>query len=241
MLEVPRSELVSRGNVSVVAASQSCSSFLSTRGGMARLSWPRATVCKFHAQRNYAVTRVFATGFEPGTIRLRIQPATTATKLKSHLFFHPDNSDYCTGEEFRPRCSGGGNRQIIAILSARYGRMKFGRCVKEDRVFESLFDDPRFIGCSEDVRRVLDQKCSGQSECRVHVTNNNFDGVSPCHDDLRMYLEASYTCIHGKINIHSTAYFAGQKIVSSQALSHVFGTVVGRWNISNANYNINLC
>ena len=33
---------------------------------MDRLSRPRATVCKFPAHRNYAVTQVSTTGFEPG-------------------------------------------------------------------------------------------------------------------------------------------------------------------------------
>ena len=69
--------IVNRGNVSVVSAAQSCSSFSPTRGGMARLSRPRATVCRFPAHRNYAVTRVSAAEFEPGTVRLRIQRATT--------------------------------------------------------------------------------------------------------------------------------------------------------------------
>ena len=67
--------LLNRGNVSVVAAAQSCYSFLPTRGGMARLSKPRASVCKFPAHGNHAVTQVVVTGFEPGTVRLRIQGA----------------------------------------------------------------------------------------------------------------------------------------------------------------------
>ena len=73
----PGSGLVIQGNVSVVAAAQSCSSFLPIRGGIARLSRPRAIVCKFSAHRNYAVTRVSATEFEPGTVQLWVQRATT--------------------------------------------------------------------------------------------------------------------------------------------------------------------
>ena len=41
-------------------------------GGTVRLSRPRATVCEFPAHRNYAVTQVSATGFEPVTARSRI-------------------------------------------------------------------------------------------------------------------------------------------------------------------------
>ena len=77
--------LLNRGNVSVVAAAQSCYPFLPTRGGMTRLSRPRAMVRKFHAHRNYAVTQVSATGFEPETIRQRIQHATTAPQRGSFL------------------------------------------------------------------------------------------------------------------------------------------------------------
>ena len=51
---------------------------LPTRGGVARLSRPRAIVCKFPGHRNYAVTQVFGTGFELVTVRARIQRATTA-------------------------------------------------------------------------------------------------------------------------------------------------------------------
>ena len=57
----PGSGLVNQGNVSVVAGAQSCFSFLPTSGGMARLSRPRAIVCKFPTHINYSVTRVSAT------------------------------------------------------------------------------------------------------------------------------------------------------------------------------------
>ena len=71
------SVLVNRGNVSVVgAAAQSRSSFLPTRGGMARLSRPRATVCKFTDHMYYG-------RFEPWIVRLQIQRATVGSSLKS--------------------------------------------------------------------------------------------------------------------------------------------------------------
>ena len=50
-----------------VSYCRSADSFWGTCRGMARLSLPRATVCKFPTHRNYAVTQVSATGFEPGT------------------------------------------------------------------------------------------------------------------------------------------------------------------------------
>ena len=50
-----------------------------TIGGMARLNQPKATMCKFPAHGNFAMTRVStaATGFEPGTVQLQIQRALT--------------------------------------------------------------------------------------------------------------------------------------------------------------------
>ena len=68
---------MNRGNVSVVAAAQIFSSFLLTCEGMAWLSRPNETVFKFPDHRNCAVTQESATGFEPGTARLRNQRATT--------------------------------------------------------------------------------------------------------------------------------------------------------------------
>ena len=92
-------ELVDRGNVSAVAAAESCSSFLPICRGMARLSRPRASVCKFPVQRNYAVTQVPATGFEPWTIRLRIQHAincaTAPHCLKINDIQNTAISTYC--------------------------------------------------------------------------------------------------------------------------------------------------
>ena len=75
--EFPGYGLVNRGNVSVVAAAQSCSSFLPARGGMTRLSRPRAPVCKFVDHWNYALTKVSATRFEPWTVRSGIWRSTT--------------------------------------------------------------------------------------------------------------------------------------------------------------------
>ena len=59
--EFPGPGQVGRWNVSVVATAHSCSSFLPTRRGMARLSRPGASMCKLSAQRNYAVTQLPAT------------------------------------------------------------------------------------------------------------------------------------------------------------------------------------
>jgi hypothetical protein len=105
-------------------------------------------------------------------------------------------AEFCSGETFRPRCAGGKN-DVIVILSARYGRMKFGRCVEEEPDLASMVDNPRFVGCSADVKHILDQQCSGLTECDVRVITQNFEGIKPCYAGMQMYLEASFTCIKG--------------------------------------------
>ena len=105
---------------------------------------------------------------------------------------------FCTGETFRPRCVGGRN-DVIVVLSARYGRMNFGRCVEEEPELDAIKNNPRFIGCSTDVKQVLDQQCSGLTECDLRINNQNFEGVKPCIAGLQMYLEASYACIQGML------------------------------------------
>jgi Galactose binding lectin domain len=108
--------------------------------------------------------------------------------------------EFCNGERFQPRCPGS-RTDVIVILSARYGRMNFGRCIEQDPELASMVSNPRFIGCSADVKHILDQQCSGLSECEVRINNQNFDGIRPCIVGLHMYLEASYTCLKGRHEI----------------------------------------
>jgi len=83
------------------------------------------------------------------------------------------------------------------MLKARYGRMSFGRCLRKEPGFASMMTDPRFISCFDDVKYVIDQHCSGRSECDVRINDQNFDGVESCYADLKMHLEVSYICVKG--------------------------------------------
>jgi hypothetical protein len=113
--------------------------------------------------------------------------------------------EFCTGDTFQPRC-GGGRQDVIVILSARYGRMNFGRCIEQDPELASMVNNPRFIGCSADVKNILDQQCSGLSECDVRINSHNFDGIRPCIVGLQTYLEVSYTCIKGRLDFGVALY-----------------------------------
>jgi len=107
------------------------------------------------------------------------------------------SEEYCNGETFRPRCLGGKN-DVIVMMSGRLGRMKFGRCLEEEPELASIMQNPRFFGCSADVKSIIDQLCSGRSECDVRITDQSFDGVKPCFAHLKMFLEVSYTCVKCK-------------------------------------------
>ena len=112
--------------------------------------------------------------------------------------FLENTDELCNGETFRPRCSGG-TSDVIIMLTARYGRMNFGRCLEEDPELSSMMDNPRFVGCSSDVKNILDQQCTGHSECNIRINDHNFNGVQPCLEGLKMHLEASYICIKGEV------------------------------------------
>ena len=96
----------------------------------------------------------------------------------------------------RARCRW--NSEVIVMTSARWGRMKTGRCLKiHPKLMASVSDDPMFLGCSEDVLSLLDTKCSSKPACDVVVPNPDLDKVTPCYEDQTRYLEASYSCVKG--------------------------------------------
>ena len=75
----------------------------------------------------------------------------------SYSFSGPNN--YCTMESFNASCP---QDHVIVMRTARYGRMRIGRCVKES--YGNL-------GCSVDVLDYIDTKCSGRNICRyVEIT-----------------------------------------------------------------------
>jgi len=88
--------------------------------------------------------------------------------------------------------------EVILMTSARWGRMKTGRCLNiHPTLLAATGHDPLFIGCSSDVLSLLDRKCSGRSECDVRIPDTDLDTVTPCYPDQKSFLEASYTCVKG--------------------------------------------
>ena len=85
-------------------------------------------------------------------------------------------------ESFTARCEPG---SVVLMLSAVYGRMRLGRCIRGDYN----------VGCSTDVVAYFDAHCTGRQSCRVGV--RNLIDIHPCQRDFTSYLEASYRCIRG--------------------------------------------
>lgn len=71
------------------------------------------------------------------------------------------------------------------MSTAKYGRMKLGRCVRNDL---------GYVGCYTDVMDVADSVCSGRAECQIQIPNPTFDKLKPCLEDLKSYFVAGYQC-----------------------------------------------
>lgn len=102
-----------------------------------------------------------------------------------HFFFSAEGREYCW-ETFNATCPDG---EVVLMQSARYGRMKLGRCLKVERVMD----------CYNDVMPEMNRLCSGRRYCELDIPDTSLHLKQPCPKDLMAYLEASYTCVKGNI------------------------------------------
>jgi len=101
----------------------------------------------------------------------------------------------CQLEIMKGRCRW--RSEVILMTSARWGRMETGRCLEiHSNALAALGHDPMFIGCSENVLHVMDEKCSGRTSCDVRIPDE-LDDIKPCYPDLTRYLQYSYNCVKG--------------------------------------------
>ena len=89
--------------------------------------------------------------------------------------------EVCDREQFSVTCPSG---SVILITSATYGRMREGRCVKQQP-----------LGCQVDVLDDMDGRCSGQPSCSFLVMLLYVPDV--CPDEMMGYVQATYTCVSG--------------------------------------------
>ena len=94
--------------------------------------------------------------------------------------------EFCLTESFQAGC---GANEVIMIDKALFGRMSLGRCVTRDY---------GTLGCSADVHKQVDSKCSGRRKCEFSVSDALLVRTEPCPKDFSSYLEAEYRCIPGE-------------------------------------------
>ena len=120
----------------------------------------------------------------------------------------------CQLETMEGRCHW--RSEVIVMTSARWGRMKTGRCLEiHPNSLAAQGHDPLFLGCSEDVLNVMDAKCSGRSSCDVRIPDPVLAEIKPCYPDQTRYLETSYTCVKGLTNLFLMFVFPILMIVYS--------------------------
>ena len=70
------------------------------------------------------------------------------------------------------------------MRSARFGRMRSGRCVSSG---------VGRLGCQKDVLTFMDSACSGLTSCAFAVSD--LASTNACPSDYISYLEATYDCV----------------------------------------------
>lgn len=94
-----------------------------------------------------------------------------------------DHHEYCEWESFNATCK---RDEIIVMKTAKYGRMKLGRCVTKNY---------GHIGCGTDVMPYAEERCSGRRHCLISVIS--LHNKRSCPKDFKSYLQADYTCLKG--------------------------------------------
>ena len=104
--------------------------------------------------------------------------------MKSSLPFLGE--EFCNSEIFDASCAAD---EVIVMTSARYGRMKLGRCVKRDF---------GYLGCGNDALAAFDEQCSGKTRCSVMINNALWhDAADACPEVVTGHAEIEYSCEKG--------------------------------------------
>lgn len=97
------------------------------------------------------------------------------------------SEDVCKWDTFRANCS---ENEVIIADSARYGRIKSGRCI-------AIENSER--PCSVDVLPYFDSKCGGRRTCQLTIPTMDLDTMlETCQSQRIPYLEISYHCQEGE-------------------------------------------
>jgi len=113
------------------------------------------------------------------------------TKMHAYLtrcFRHTDAVEYCLPETLNVTCAAD---EIIMVTGAQYGRMRSGRCIKQNY---------GHVGCEADVTAFVEDECSGRRRCQFPVARL-LAVAAPCPADVTSYLDATYTCVKGETEL----------------------------------------
>ena len=98
-----------------------------------------------------------------------------------------EDNEYCQYETFNATCTGA--NEIILITSARYGRMRVGRCLPYNYR----------IGCTNDVSDLVKSRCDGKTSCVFSLPDRELhERNTQCSRELTTYLEVDYQCVAGE-------------------------------------------
>jgi len=76
------------------------------------------------------------------------------------------------------------------------------RCLQHEEELPALKDDPKYMGCFEDVLQLVSARCSGQSDCEIRIPDPEMETTNPCYRHTVKYLEIHYQCVRSKNIIH---------------------------------------
>ena len=103
----------------------------------------------------------------------------------------------CYDDTFQPNCSDDVNK-VIEIISAGYGRMHFGKCIKPKKELNQTTSDYPPYKCRDDATVIVRGQCSGKSVCGIDIKDQIFKSVmKSCDDQYKNYLNVSYVCVTG--------------------------------------------
>ena len=111
--------------------------------------------------------------------------------------------EYCLPETLNVTCA---LDEIIMVTSAKYGRMRSGRCIKQNY---------GHVGnCDADVTAYVEDQCSGRRHCQLPVSRL-LAVAAPCPPDVTSYLDATYGCVKGETSHQSTIVTRRRSVAKS--------------------------
>ncbi|ESO11338.1 hypothetical protein HELRODRAFT_183282 [Helobdella robusta] len=111
---------------------------------------------------------------------------------------------------------------VILVTSARYGRMRGGRCI------QATFGH---VGCSAEVTSYLDEVCSGRGSCSFPVFRL-FD-EKPCPSDMMSYLEASHKCVRAQNKENQFTNTSNNNMINKKSVTNINNIVNNNNDINN--------